>query len=135
MKTCSKCHIEKPVSEFYKHAGHSDGFKSWCKLCCTADYHASGGSATRIKGRYRLTMKQYRDLISKGCAICGTLENPCIDHDHKCCPTKGKSCGKCIRGVLCDPHNRALGLFNDDVDLLRMAIFYLTGLDNGIETV
>ena len=24
-----------------------------------------------------------------------------VDHDHGCCPVKNRSCGKCVRGLLC----------------------------------
>lgn len=36
MKTCRKCHIEKPKSEFYKHVRHPDGLRSECKQCSKA---------------------------------------------------------------------------------------------------
>ena len=36
MKTCSKCKIEKPRSEFGKHASKKDGLRGVCKLCNNA---------------------------------------------------------------------------------------------------
>ena len=33
---------------------------------------------------------------------------PCIDHDHSCCP-ESRSCGQCIRGVICSGCNTMLG--------------------------
>lgn len=33
MKTCSKCEVEKPISEFSKHRGLKDGHQAWCKKC------------------------------------------------------------------------------------------------------
>ena len=32
-KICSKCHLEKPVTEFYKAKHHKDGLSSACKSC------------------------------------------------------------------------------------------------------
>lgn len=36
-----------------------------------------------------------------------------IDHDHACCPGP-KSCGRCVRGLLCGACNKAAGLLRDD---------------------
>jgi hypothetical protein len=65
------------------------------------------------------------------CAMCrrpfGPHERICADHDHRCCPKQVKAsartCGKCIRGLLCFRCNTALGY----VELFReMADQYLT---------
>jgi hypothetical protein len=40
MKTCLKCGAEKPLSEFYRHAGKADGVKNTCKRCCM-DYNSA----------------------------------------------------------------------------------------------
>lgn len=35
MKRCTKCHQEKPETEFYKsRSRHKDGLHSWCMDCC-----------------------------------------------------------------------------------------------------
>jgi len=34
-KICSKCRIEKDVSEFHKSRDKKDGLASWCKMCCS----------------------------------------------------------------------------------------------------
>src|ERR1035437_5195185 len=70
-----------------------------------------------LKDLYGITIKEYLDLLaSQGgvCAICGA-EDPgtkkggwCVDHDHSCCPGK-KTCGNCIRGLLCRDCNSGLG--------------------------
>jgi hypothetical protein len=33
MKICSKCKVEKPVSEYYKHNSNKDGLQGQCKSC------------------------------------------------------------------------------------------------------
>jgi len=64
-------------------------------------------SAT-MKYKYGITYDDYDLLLEKqngGCGICGS-KTPGgrgrfhIDHDHTCCPTE-KTCGKCVRGLLC----------------------------------
>lgn len=48
-----------------------------------------------------------------------------IDHDPGCCPGR-KSCGRCIRALLCSQCNTGIRLFRHDPKLLRLAIEYVT---------
>lgn len=81
--------------------------------------------------RYNLTEEQYNNLLeSQGgvCASCrspepGAFSNFHIDHDHACCP-RG-SCGKCIRGILCQSCNVALGQTKDRIEQLEALVVYL----------
>lgn len=61
------------------------------------------------------------------CAICLQaldITTARIDHDHSCCPD-AKTCGGCIRGVLCGGCNTGLGIFRDDPAVFLRAIEYL----------
>jgi len=99
------------------------------KICsvsgCKRFHSAKGFCKTHYNQhtKYQLDNEQLGNL-SLECEVCGSLENLNIDHDHECCPTK-VTCGKCIRGVLCNNCNTALGLLHDNVALLKKAIFYL----------
>lgn len=59
-----------------------------------------------------------------------------IDHDHTCCAgsrhrwgatatRREPICGECIRGLLCQGCNVALGMVDDDLDRLRALIEYV----------
>ena len=82
---------------------------------------------------YNITDIIYNEILeSQGfaCAICRTPESELklklsVDHDHLCCPGR-TSCGKCIRGLLCNICNLSLGGFKDSEEMLKAALKYLT---------
>lgn len=94
---------------------------------------------SRVEYLYGLTPEQFSALLETqggGCAICGATEPGGrwgtwhVDHDHDCCPphAKGgrqKTCGKCVRGVLCQGCNLLLGFARDDAERLARALSYL----------
>ena len=71
---------------------------------------------------YGITVEDHAAMLEAqggGCAICGTTpeENGralAIDHDHACCPEQLRSCGKCVRGLLCSACNIAVGYFEQE---------------------
>lgn len=80
---------------------------------------------------HHLTPAQFDALLTGQdgkCIICPTTlvpgENLHIDHDNGCCPGRF-SCGKCVRGLLCDLCNKGLGHFKEDPDILISAAAYL----------
>lgn len=78
---------------------------------------------------YGITEETYEALLSSQngrCAICGVElgDKGTVDHDHACCPGY-RSCGQCIRGILCKPCNTGLGHFSDDPAHLRAAADFL----------
>jgi hypothetical protein len=52
----------------------------------------------------------------------------CIDHDHACCPDEKRSCGKCIRGLLCSGCNRALGIIESKYEMAQAYLGTRRGL-------
>lgn len=72
-----------------------------------------------IYKKYKMTQAMYEGLLEQQggvCAVCGGLPNRnylAVDHDHSCCPTE-KTCGNCIRGLLCGSCNSFLGRVNDN---------------------
>lgn len=87
--------------------------------------HRSGNLA-----RYSLTVETYDAMLAAQGGVCAICRKPCtlyenlsVDHDHTCCP-KG-SCGKCLRGLLCNNCNRFIGLAGDDPEVLIVAAEYI----------
>lgn len=81
--------------------------------------------------RYGLTLEQYQAIEASQNGLCGICLCPptpdflwCIDHDHECCPTR-VSCGKCVRGLLCQKCNSALSIFRNKPIILRAAADYI----------
>ena len=73
--------------------------------------------------KYGTTVEWYRDkLIEQSgiCALCkhlshhhGTIQRLQVDHNHDCCDLHTKSCGECLRGLLCADCNIRLAPVED----------------------
>jgi len=79
--------------------------------------------------RYGITQKQFDRLLEVQDYACGMCFEPfpedsviCVDHDHAHCPDEKRSCGKCIRGLLCLDCNTTLGKIERK---LKMAQAYM----------
>lgn len=109
----------------------SDGSRySRCKPCQTLVQRAA-----HLKRTYGMTLERYRAMLASQdgkCAICPALPREDraldVDHDHSCCPGS-TSCGKCVRGLLCERCNVLLGRAADSANLLMGCATYLTGHD------
>lgn len=142
-KTCSRCGETKPLEEFWRQrARGKERRASACRSCMKVyqdAYRADPANKARkqayakeylAKNRNRL--REYHRRYKHGiaavpdgpCAICRCFGPLYVDHDHGCCPGS-KSCRKCQRGLLCNQCNTALGLFQDNPDLLEIAATYL----------
>lgn len=90
---------------------------------------------SRLRRTYNISSETYEKIYeSQGglCAICGPYSgrngktrNLSVDHDHSCC-NGPKSCGKCVRGLICDLCNKYLGLLRDNPEGFQRGIDYLT---------
>jgi len=147
LKFCNGCKEWRSKGDFTKDQKAADRLSSRCRPCRkkyrrgeevrarTSKYNQRYAQQNpeimkqkdrknMLKRFWNMTTEQYDSMLQKQngtCAICDKTEsNPhkrlCIDHDH----TTGK-----IRGLLCDNHNRAMGLFKDSIADMQKAIEYL----------
>jgi hypothetical protein len=89
--------------------------------------------AEKLRQRFNKSAEWYAAQLAKqdnACAVCKRPKEEnagfelSVDHDHKCCPDR-TSCGECVRGLLCNRCNRALGLLGDSIEVLKEMIAYL----------
>lgn len=81
---------------------------------------------------YGLKPGQYAALYAAqggGCAMpmcnsAGKSKRLAVDHDHRCCPGS-TSCGKCVRGLLCQPCNDVLAVARDSTFYFIDCVLYL----------
>lgn len=132
VKTCTKCKIEKPLDQFLKNKRYAGGHITNC-LQCTAAYQKDRRGRPgvtkrqhelRLKRMYGLEVGGYDRMLSEqggGCAICGDTDPGSRKHfdlDH--CHKTGR-----IRGLLCSPCNRVLGVLDDDMEYAEKVIAYM----------
>ena len=100
---CPKCNADKDEACFWR------GRKYSCKQC---------ESYTRTAYKLNISYQDVLEVVLTEtiCGICASDTKLCIDH----CHDTGK-----VRGRLCSNCNRALGLFQDNVEFLESATQYL----------
>lgn len=108
LRWCYRCKQWKPISNFNVDRSRATQSASLCHQCNSLASRAS---------KYRISFTRAKELLSKGCSICGRHARAMtIDHCHK----TGK-----VRDGLCNRCNVALGLFRDDPELITKALKYL----------
>lgn len=114
-QVCKYCHRHQPFSSFPTANHNPTGRRSKCTSC------------QRLWDAYRLTYADYADMLANQdgkCAGCSTVTTLYVDHDHACCPTE-RTCGRCVRGLLCVSCNTGLGKLKDSIKVLSSLIDYL----------
>lgn len=135
-RRCPRCKETKPVTEF------SGPTATYCKPCMATrarELRANGQKQNpeykrrETLARYGLTLEQFSTMLAAQggrCAICQRRDPGGfgwhVDHDHACCRARKKSCGKCIRGILCSRCNVGIGNLQDDPVIIQAALGYLT---------
>jgi hypothetical protein len=144
VKTCYRCGIEQPLTNFYRHKGMKSGRLNLCRTCKVTEYDrwrrdnperfARTARARAIK-KYGITVAEYDAIaLSQGgvCVGChGTGEDGLrkatrsgrslvVDHDHDT---------GAVRGLLCSQCNLAIGNAKDDPVILRRLAAYLEAAD------
>ncbi len=145
-KTCLRCGVVKPLSEFHVYKNRRDKTQVWCKPCTTeaklsgyrndpakhAAYNREWGRKNpdkkadfALKTRIGAPHGTYATMHAEQagvCAICGTdkaggnAKRLHVDHN----ATTGE-----IRGLLCGNCNNGLGRFAHSQELLIAAAVYL----------
>lgn len=154
MKTCNDCGNEFPLEDFpfknkakgYRHAVcigcKREREKTYRKTYVTnnpekrkATEQAYNRSTAKLgsnrRWRFGLAPETIEAMIEAQGGVCGLCRRDFsnnqtfVDHDHACCPGRTKTCGKCVRMILCRSCNQGLGFFLDSPELLREAADYI----------
>jgi hypothetical protein len=124
VENCKTCGVKlDPLNSVF-----SGPFKkmAYCKPCYyerKRKYWLGRGKELNYRYRYKLELDQYQKLIEfqqGGCAICRkpckSGHQLCVDHNHK----TGE-----VRALLCKTCNNAIGLLQEDEDLIWNMLEYL----------
>ncbi len=110
-KVCTKCDIDKPLSEYAIKTDNKDGLNHTCRECI---------KWYDIERKYGLKPEDIANITKEQngcCACCGKkCDNLVIDHDHK----TGK-----VRGLLCSECNTGIGKCGDTIEGLLRCLKYL----------
>jgi hypothetical protein len=115
----------KAADEFYPkrdpRATGGVGLSPYCRPCTktkNAEYYRGDRDRIRAKMvgdqlwyRYKMTPSEYASMLERQGGVCAVCCAPpgdrrlSVDHDHACCPEPERSCGVCVRGILCQKCN------------------------------
>lgn len=138
-KICSKCKLEKELSNYWKDKTKASGYRPECKVCT---YETQKRRPNRLikmkewrknnkeyvkshdlKTSFGITLDKYNAILIQQnycCASCKRHQSSfkkklAVDHDH----LTGK-----VRGLLCSACNTALGLLKENIETMNSLIVY-----------
>lgn len=87
MKTCTKCKVEKPLTEFNKRASAKDGLQTQCRACHQAagkkHYQANKQKYIETSLNQRKMLTEFvNEAKSDGCSRCDETRIWCLDFHH-----------------------------------------------------
>ena len=141
MRTCAKCGVRKPLTDYHRNKSGKDGRRELYKIYQSnysknrraswtqeerqrdRDYHRNAW----LLRKYGISVVEYEKLLVNQDGVCAICHLPpdseflVVDHNH----LTGK-----IRGLLHRWCNSFIGLLQDDPKLLRAAADYLEGSES-----
>lgn len=142
VKVCNKCGAQKQLEDFVKDKRYESGRRNQCKRCYTnymIEYYKKNqdqrGKKIKMNTKYVAPWKRHHmteedfnklfNMFDGKCHLCRQRDATSIDHDHSCCKTN-RSCGKCVRGILCRGCNTALGSLKENPDTIARLLDYIS---------
>lgn len=141
-KHCKKCDTTKSLNDFHRDKKSADGRCFYCKECNKAKARQNyRDNPDRVRAyekqnrdhrernyrsKYGIGVADYDEMLERQGGVCAACKKPerrtqtenlAVDHCH--------STGV-VRGLLCSNCNRALGLLNDDPEIIAGLLEYLS---------
>jgi hypothetical protein len=126
-RECGVCKVTKPIENFYTSTSENT-YSGTCKVCV--------GIKQRLR-KHSLTQEQMDELIVEANGKCQSCNEDItdkfiVDHDHSCCELIPSikngwvySCGKCVRGLLCNQCNIIAGYIEKHPNKVNSVVGYL----------
>lgn len=147
---CVTCSRQLKFGDYYASRSATYGRSKKCRECTlaqNAQYRKRKGTdffrGAKMFKNFGITREQFDEMLAAQGNVCGGCQRADpgvagrfwhIDHDHSCCPQAGRSCGRCVRGILCHGCNLILGHAEDSADRLTSLADYLARTANGVRS-
>lgn len=113
-KTCNKCKVDKPISEFGELASSRDGYKYRCTPCVNEynislrNKHNRRRTRESANGVFYVSPEFLVNLYNSPCVVCGSTED--IGADHIVSIVRGGTYSESNLQPLCRPCNSSKGI-------------------------